>query len=129
MDFLDTYHLTGLAVGLCTFLVIGLFHPLVIKAEYRWGTRCWWVFLLAGIAGTAATVYTDNLLLSALLGVFSFSSFWAIREIFEQEKRVRKGWFPMNPQRTMSPGGNAPRTGRNPLPGRHEAVGRVNNQV
>ena len=28
---------TGLLVGLSTFLIIGLFHPLVIKAEYYLG--------------------------------------------------------------------------------------------
>ena len=33
-QFLATFHLTGLAIGLATFLVIGLFHPLVIKGEY-----------------------------------------------------------------------------------------------
>jgi peptide methionine sulfoxide reductase MsrA len=32
--------------------------------------------------------------LSTLLGVFAFSSFWGIREMFEQRKRVRKGWYP-----------------------------------
>ena len=42
MDFLQEYNLTGIAIGLSTFLVIGLFHPLVIKGEYYFGTRCWW---------------------------------------------------------------------------------------
>ena len=36
---------------------------------------------------------------SSLLGVFAFSSFWTIKEVFEQEQRVRKGWFPSNPKR------------------------------
>ena len=36
---------------------------------------------------------------SSGLGVFSFSSFWTIKELFEQRERVLKGWFPMNPQR------------------------------
>ncbi|MDY3846919.1 MAG: DUF4491 family protein, partial [Prevotella sp.] len=40
---------SGLIIAVITFLVIGLFHPLVIKGEYYFGTRCWWVFLLAGI--------------------------------------------------------------------------------
>ncbi len=29
----------GLIVGLSTFLIIGLFHPLVIKAEYHLGSK------------------------------------------------------------------------------------------
>lgn len=32
---------TGLLVGLSTFLIIGLFHPLVIKAEYYIGVKSW----------------------------------------------------------------------------------------
>ena len=28
------------------------------------------------------------------------SSFWTIKEVFEQEERVKKGWFPKNPKRT-----------------------------
>jgi hypothetical protein len=41
----------------------------------------------------------ENLLVSSLLGVFAFSSFWSIKEVVEQHERVRKGWFPMNPKR------------------------------
>lgn len=99
MEFLDTYHLSGLVIGICTFLIIGLFHPVVVKAEYYWGTKCWWIFLVLGLAGIAATLWVDNLVISSLLGVFSFSSFWTIKEIFEQEERVKKGWFPKNPKR------------------------------
>lgn len=99
MEFLDTYHLSGLVIGICTFLIIGLFHPVVVKAEYYWGTKCWWIFLVLGIIGIAATLWVENLLISSLLGVFSFSSFWTIKEVFEQEERVKKGWFPKNPKR------------------------------
>lgn len=91
---------SGLIIGICTFLIIGLFHPVVVKAEYYWGTRCWWIFLLLGIAGVAASLCVSNILYSSLLGVFAFSSFWTIKELFEQEERVKKGWFPKNPKRT-----------------------------
>lgn len=100
MQFLTDYHLTGLVIGICTFLIIGIFHPIVIKSEYYWGTRCWWLYLIAGILGIIGAVWVDNILVSSLLGVFSFSSFWGIKELFEQEQRVRKGWFPKNPKRT-----------------------------
>lgn len=40
---------TGLLVGLSTFLIIGLFHPLVVKAEYYMGVRSWILFALAGV--------------------------------------------------------------------------------
>lgn len=89
----------GLIIGIATFLIIGLFHPLVIKTEYYTGTRLWWVFLLMGIGGVAASLMVANTLVSSLLGVFAFSSFWTIKELFEQEKRVERGWFPRNPKR------------------------------
>ena len=99
LEFLSQYHLTGLAIGICTFLIIGLFHPVVIKCEYYFGTRCWWWFLILGIVGATASIWVDSLFWSVLLGVFSFSSFWTILEVFEQQERVRKGWFPKNPRR------------------------------
>ena len=99
MEWLDTYHIGGLVIGIRTFLIIGIFHPIVVKAEYYWGTRCWWWFLIVGLAGVAGSVMVSDILVSSLLGVFSFSSFWTIKEIFEQKERVKKGWFPMNPKR------------------------------
>ena len=92
-------YLHGLFIGVCTFLIIGLFHPLVIKAEYYWGTKSWWIFLIMGIVGCVASIMCTNITISALFGVFSFSSFWRIKEVFEQRKRVEKGWFPENPKR------------------------------
>ncbi|MDR2496837.1 MAG: DUF4491 family protein [Tannerellaceae bacterium] len=92
-------HFDGLLIGIITFVVIGLFHPLVIKAEYYWGTKCWTIFLAAGIAGVVAAMLIANVVASAACGVFAFSSFWSIKELFEQRERVRKGWFPANPKR------------------------------
>lgn len=89
----------GLLIGAATFLTIGLFHPLVIKAEYYLGVKCWWMFLIAGIAGVIGSLFVCSSLLSTLLGVFAFSSFWSIKELFQQRERVRKGWFPKNPNR------------------------------
>lgn len=94
MDFLNEYHLSYFVIGICTFLIIGLFHPIVVKAEYYWGTKCWWIFLLLGIGGIIASLYTENIMIASLLGVFAFSSFWTIKEIFEQEERVKKAGFP-----------------------------------
>lgn len=99
MEFIETYHISGLVIGIATFLIIGIFHPIVIKAEYYWGTRSWWVFLILGIAGIAGSLAAGNILVSAVSGVFGFSSLWSIGEIFEQKKRVEKGWFPCNPKK------------------------------
>lgn len=99
IEFLSYYNLAGLFIGICTFLIIGFFHPIVVKAEYYWGTKSWWIFLILGIVGVVASLAVDNIILSSLLGVFAFSSFWTIKEVFEQEDRVKKGWFPKNPNR------------------------------
>ena len=66
MEWLNEYHLGGIAIGICTFLIIGLFHPIVVKAEYYWGTRCWWIFLVLGIAGIIGTVVIRDILISSL---------------------------------------------------------------
>lgn len=100
MDFLATYHLQGLILGLCSFLIIGICHPLVIKGEYHYGLRFKWVFLAAGVLLCIASLLTGNILLSSLMGVGAFSCFWGIREMNQQQERVRKGWFPRNPKRT-----------------------------
>ena len=90
---------TGLIIAVTAFLVIGLFHPIVIKSEYYFGTKCWWVFALTGVAFITASLLVENGILSPILGVIGCSCFWSILEIFEQRERVRKGWFPKNPKR------------------------------
>lgn len=62
MEFLTEYNLTGLVIGIATFLIIGLFHPLVVKGEYYLGVRCWWVFLVMGIVAIAASVAVRHIL-------------------------------------------------------------------
>ena len=94
MQFIETHNLTGIIIGLITFLLIGLFHPLVIKGEYYFGVKCWPFFLLLGIGGTAAALLLRNAIVSSACGVFACSSFWSIGELFTQRKRVEKGWFP-----------------------------------
>lgn len=100
VQFLEQHCLLGLAIGVATFLIIGFFHPIVIKTEYYFGTRPWWIFLIVGIGSVVGSILIANVFWSSLLGVFGFSSFWSIKELFEQRERVIKGWFPKNPKRT-----------------------------
>lgn len=99
MEFLIENNLTGLVIGVSTFLIIGLFHPLVIKGEYYFGVRCWWFFLVMGVLAVIASLAIRHILWSTLLAVWGASSFWSIGELFEQRKRVIKGWFPANPRK------------------------------
>ena len=89
----------GLILGLAAFFSIGVFHPIVIKAEYYFGKECWWVFALAGAVCNVVALFMNNVIASAVVGVFGFSAFWSILELYKQEKRVQKGWFPSNPNR------------------------------
>lgn len=89
----------GVIIAVVTFLVIGVFHPIVIKAEYYFGVKCWWVFAVAGVAFIVASLFFSNIVIASVLGVIGCSSLWSILEIFEQRKRVEKGWFPKNPKR------------------------------
>lgn len=92
-------HFTGVLIAVCTFLIIGLFHPLVIKTEYYTGTRLWWAFLVLGLAVVGVAFMVENVFWSSVLGVLGASLLWSIGELFSQKKRVEKGWFPMNPRR------------------------------
>jgi len=93
------FNFQGLIIGLITFLIIGVFHPIVVKMEYYWGKESWWMLLLLGTVALVAALFIQETLWSAVFGVLSFSSFWSIKELFEQEERVNKGWFPANPKR------------------------------
>ena len=76
-----------------------MFHPLVIKAEYYFGRKSWWAFLVGGILALLGSLFCHNRFGSIILGVVAFSAFWGIGEVFAQHRRVKRGWFPMNPKR------------------------------
>ena len=87
-------HLTGIIIALSTFLIIGVFHPIVIKTEYYFGTRPWPLFLVLGIASIAASLCVAHVVWSSVLGVLGASLLWSIGELFEKKKLVVKGWLP-----------------------------------
>lgn len=84
----------GLVIAIATFIIIGLFHPLVIKGEYYFGVKIWWIFAIMGVATIVLSLFIHNVLWSTLLAVWGASSLWSIGELFEQRKRVERGWFP-----------------------------------
>lgn len=92
-------YFTGIVIAVSTFIIIGVFHPIVIKTEYYFGTKPWWLFLVGGIMSIAIALLIKNVIFSSILGVVGASMLWSIGELFEQKERVRKGWFPMNPKR------------------------------
>lgn len=92
-------NISGIIVGAATFLIIGICHPIVIKMEYYWGKKSWWLLLAAGIILSVISLSIKNIVTSTIAGAAAFSCFWGILEMFQQEKRVLKGWFPENPKR------------------------------
>jgi peptidoglycan/LPS O-acetylase OafA/YrhL len=89
----------GLGIGVVAFVIIGIFHPIVIKGEYYFTEKIWPLFLLGGLIALALSCFVRQTLLSSALGVLGCTCFWSILELKEQRKRVEKGWFPRNPKR------------------------------
>lgn len=84
----------GIFIAVATFLIIGVFHPIVIKAEYHWGVKCWPVFVVIGVALLVLSLFVTNTLAASIIGVTGCSALWSVVELFQQRKRVEKGWFP-----------------------------------
>lgn len=89
----------GILIGLLSFVIIGIFHPVVIKAEFYCGKKSARWFLAAGIFFCGVSFYIPSVFWSALSGLLGFTNLWSITEVVAQEKRVQKGWFPPNPKR------------------------------
>lgn len=89
----------GIGTGVIAFLIIGVFHPIVIKCEYYFSSRIWPVFLIAGIVLITGSFFISSTIISSALGVLGCTLLWSIRELSEQKERVEKGWFPNNPHR------------------------------
>ena len=89
----------GLIIGVITFVIIGVFHPIVIKSEYYIGKKIWPAFLVLGIFFIALSLFVNNVIISAVSGITGFTFLWSIKEVIEQEERVKKGWSPANPKK------------------------------
>ena len=89
----------GIIIGAGTFLIIGLLHPIVIKTEYYIGAKSWPVFLIMGLLCVSLSFFCEAIIISTLVSILGFSLLWSILELFQQEKRVKKGWFPSNPHK------------------------------
>ncbi len=93
-------NVSGIIIGLSSFVIIGIFHPIVIKCEYYFSAKVWPIFLVSGILCCALSLMIENDTLSGITGVLGFCLLWSIHELRKQEERVKKGWFPRNPKRS-----------------------------
>lgn len=92
-------HWSGVLIGLISFIIIGVFHPIVTKGEYYFTEKIWPLFLLLGIVLLAVSTQVGDMIISSAIGVTGFTCLWCIHELKEQTQRVNKGWFPKNPNR------------------------------
>ena len=92
-------HYQGILIGAATFLLIGSFHVVVIRCEYYFGKGIWPLFAVVGAGALIGSLFIAHTVLSILIAVFGITCLWTIKELFEQEQRVAKGWFPRIPKR------------------------------
>ena len=90
---------SGIIIGVFAFVITGVFHPVVVKCEYYFSAKVWPLFLVTGIISAVISLSVESQIISGIFGILSFVLLWCIRELKEQEERVRKGWFPRNPNR------------------------------
>ena len=95
-------HFDGIILGVLSFLLIGIFHPIVIKAEYYFTKNIWPLFFIVGVGAVSTSVFASNHTARNLLSIFGIICLWSIKELYEQEQRVKKGWFPDGRKRSKS---------------------------
>jgi hypothetical protein len=88
----------ALLIGVVAFVAIGIFHPVVVKIEYRFGKKSWWAFFFPGLVLVILSLFVSGYL-SLILGVIGFGFFWTTIELFFQHQRVLKGQAKRNPKR------------------------------
>lgn len=58
-------YITGLLIGIFSFIIIGVFHPIVIRCEYHFTWKIWPVFLAAGLICLLFSLIVENTLFSS----------------------------------------------------------------
>lgn len=92
-------NLTGLAAALATFLGIWWGHVAVRVLEARLADirSAMIIAVLLGMGMWTGALLTDWMPLSAALGIFGVTLLWDGYEFYRQEKRVKIGHAPANP--------------------------------
>lgn len=89
----------GLAAALAVFFGIWLGHVSVRKIEREtvnlWIPSC--IALALGIGFEIGSFLTPSLILSAMSGILGVILLWDALEFFRQQKRIKRGYAPANP--------------------------------
>lgn len=89
--------IAGLVLGLTVFASIWLGHVAVRELEYRLAWLPWPLFLAVGLLMELAALLARAPLLSGVLGILGMTLLWDAVEFRRQERRVRRGHAPANP--------------------------------
>ncbi|MFA5877708.1 MAG: DUF4491 family protein [Candidatus Paceibacterota bacterium] len=81
----------GIVIAVVAIVAIGLGHVWVPAVYKALGLRSWILALIAGLALTGASLFVSNVLVSTTLAVFAASFLWGIKELFEMDKKKRRG--------------------------------------
>ncbi len=95
---MDNIQFTGPLMGLLSFLVIGIFHPVVVKLEYAYGKKSWGLLFVPGVFFIILSLFVSTIW-SIISGVVGFSMIWSTIEIFKQHNRVLNKQAKPNPDR------------------------------
>jgi len=90
----------GLAAALATFAGVWSGHVMVRRIEYRvTDIRVpAALFLLTGFVLEYLSIAASHILVSTVFGILGFTFLWDALEFFRQQRRVRTGHAPANPQ-------------------------------
>lgn len=92
-------NLSGTLIAAIAIVGIGLGHVWVRKMEYHFGKQIWPLSLALGLALIGASFLAASDLVSAILAIPGAIFVYAVKEFFEQERRVLNGHAPRNPKR------------------------------
>jgi uncharacterized protein DUF4491 len=96
---------TGLILGLCTFIAIGLGFLWVVKLEYYVGAHIARVTGAVGLVVALASLFIPDFMPAAIVGIVGGTIFWGATELPDQEMRVRNGVFRANPKKKTDSNG------------------------
>ena len=86
-------HFEGILIGVLTFLIIGLFHPIVIKTEYYFSKNVWPIFAVVGVVFMLLSIFTENTTISIMWkseeNTMVFYKIEAKRIVNDDEKREK----------------------------------------
>jgi len=83
----------GIIIGLIAFIMIGLFHPLVIYGEYHFGVKICTLFFCFGIISCIILIIIENKIISATIAIIDFIVFGVYMNCSNRKKELKMAGF------------------------------------